>query len=283
MTPLLPPEEYIEQSYFFRALRERILDQMPIQEILFSLDQEILSTTKLPLAIQFLATEIKHSGQLCTGFKRLGHYFTPFQIFVVEQAEQEGMRFTMNIALLILEREAFYRAQTISKSGLFVYQFETLSRNRLGYLEGISAISADPFYDEQWKSFISDLRRQIGLFELSELIYLRSDLYIMEQRREDPDYSPPKNPIFTEKEGKIAKASRNRDPLFFFAALNRQLKYPEVPRLKASDSQTVRLDMMTTKLRELETRLKLLEGETRGNIDWNTILGSEESRKISED
>ena len=39
-------------------------------------------------------------------------------------------------------------------------------------------------------------------------------------------------PLFGEKEGKIAKASRGRDPLFLFAALQRQLGYPEVPRYR---------------------------------------------------
>ena len=34
-------------------------------------------------------------------------------------------------------------------------------------------------------------------------------------------------PLFAEKEGKIAKANRGRDPLLF-AALQRQLGYPEV-------------------------------------------------------
>ena len=73
--------------------------------------------------------------------------------------------------------------------------------------------------------------------------------------------------MFGEKEGKIARASRGRDPLFLFAALQRQLGYPEVPRAKDRDDMTTKLELMQTKMRELETRLKLVEGEVKGNLD----------------
>ena len=76
--PMLDREEYIEQLYFFQTLRERIKASIATQEVLERIDQEILSTTKLPMAIQFLATEIKQSGLLSTGFKLLSHYFTPY-------------------------------------------------------------------------------------------------------------------------------------------------------------------------------------------------------------
>jgi hypothetical protein len=57
----------------------------------------------------------------------LGHYFTPFQAFVVRQTEREGLRFSVDTALLVLEREAQYRAGTWTPPGLFVYQFEVLT------------------------------------------------------------------------------------------------------------------------------------------------------------
>src|SRR5258707_11349412 len=134
MTSILDREEYVEQAYFFRTFRERMAQNVPTQDLLATLDQEILSTTRLPMAVQFLATEVKHSGLLATGFERLTHYFTPFQGFVVRQAEQEGLKFTMETALVVLEREATYLAGTPTRPGLFVYQFETIARNRLGYL-----------------------------------------------------------------------------------------------------------------------------------------------------
>src|SRR3954453_6369308 len=132
-TPVLDREEYIEQVYFFRTLRERLGQNWAAQEILERLHEEILATTRLPLAIQFLATELKHTGELSTGFARLPHYFTPFQAYVISQAEKEGQRFPLDIALLVREGEATYRTGTATPAGLFVYQFEALSRNRLGY------------------------------------------------------------------------------------------------------------------------------------------------------
>ena len=65
--PVLDREEYIEQAYFFHAFRERLLDGLPAQEILARVGEELLSTTKLPLAISFLHTEIKGSGLMGAG------------------------------------------------------------------------------------------------------------------------------------------------------------------------------------------------------------------------
>ena len=106
LTPVLEREEYVEQAYFFRVLRERMESNQSTQEVLSHVHEEILSTTRLPYAIQFLGTELKHSGLLSSGFARLPHYFTPFQTFVVGQAEDERKRFSLDIALLVLEREA---------------------------------------------------------------------------------------------------------------------------------------------------------------------------------
>ncbi|MBL8793195.1 MAG: hypothetical protein JNM56_04765, partial [Planctomycetia bacterium] len=140
---MLGPEEYIEQAYFFRALRERQADNLAAQDVLQHIHQEILAVTRLPYAIQFLAGEIKHTGLLSSGFARLPHYFTTFQAFVIRQAEEAGLRFEMPLALLVLEREAEYRAKQLTTAGLFFYQFEVLSRNRLGYDAGLTAMAGD--------------------------------------------------------------------------------------------------------------------------------------------
>src|SRR3954451_19827991 len=129
---ILDREEYIEQAYFFRVLREQFDQNQATQEVLERVHQEILATTRLPYAIQFLAAELKHSGLLASGFARLPHYFTAFQAFVIRQAEEVGRRFAMPTALLVLEREAAYKAESVTRPGLFVYQFETITRNRLG-------------------------------------------------------------------------------------------------------------------------------------------------------
>jgi hypothetical protein len=266
---VLDREEYIEQAYLFRVFRERLATNLSAQEILEQIHEEILTTTRLPLAIQFLATELKHSGLLSSGFLRLAHYFTPFQTFVVRQTETEKLRFSIEIALFVLEREAQYRSNSPTQPGLFVYQFETLSRNRLGYDEGLGAMAADPFYDASWRAYLELVRRQIGMVDFADLIYLRSEQYRLEQQRRDARYEPPVPVLFGEKEGKIARASRGRDPLYLFAALQRQLNYPEVPRPRPRDDLEAKLVALQTKFRDLEVRLKLVESEVRGQVDFS--------------
>ena len=272
MTPVLDREEYIEQTYFFRVLRERVEENSPTQTVLEHMPEELLSITRLPIAVGFLATEIKHTGLLSSGFAKLGHYFTPFQAFIIAATEDENARFSIDIALLILEREARYRSATPSPQGLFVYQFEVLSRNRLGYDEGLERMKGDAIYDADWRAFLDMTRRQIGVFDFGDLIYARSELYVREQRRQLPDYVPPAPPLFGEKEGKIARANRGRDPLYLFAALQRQLGYPEVPRAKPKDDPLTLIGQMRDKIRQLEQRLHLVESEVRGSIDLSEFI-----------
>jgi hypothetical protein len=271
----LDREEYIEQAYFFRVLRERLSEGMATQTVLERIDQEILSTTRLPLAISFLAAEMKHSGLLSSGFARLAHYFTPFQAFLVAGTEDDTKRFSTETALLVLEREAHYRASALSRAGLFVYQFEVLCRNRLGYDAGLRAMAGDDYYDPDWKAFLDGMRRQVGLIDFADILFVRSEMYLKEARQQDPAYQPPVPALFGEKEGKIARANRGRDPLYLFAALQRQLGYPEVPRPRPRDDVSVKIETLQARLRDLEGRLKLLEGEVRGQVDL-TKLGKPE-------
>ena len=117
---ILEREEYIEQAYFFRIFRERVADNMPSQDILERLHEEVLTSTRLPYAIQFLSAELKHSGLLANGFSKLPHYFTAFQSYVVRQAEDNKQKFSMPTALLVLEREAAYKADHHQLTGLYV-------------------------------------------------------------------------------------------------------------------------------------------------------------------
>ena len=156
--PQLDREEYIEQAYFFRTFHERLNEDLPSQEILASIREEILATTKLPLALDVLRGELMLKGKLCEGMAVLAHYFAPFQTFVMQQAEQDRTKFDQRVALQILEREAKYRAESASPAGLFVYQFECLARNRLGYHDGMTAIADDPMFDADWREWI---RRQL--------------------------------------------------------------------------------------------------------------------------
>jgi hypothetical protein len=256
--------------------------QMAAQDVIERLHEEILSTTRLPYAVQFLATELKHTGLLSSGFARLPHYFTPFQAFVVSRTEEEGLRFNVETALLVLEREAHYRANQPTPAGLFVYQFEALSRNRLGYDRGLAAMAADPLYGADWKEYIDLVRRQAGTVDFADLVYLRSQWYVVEQRRNDPAYEPPVPPLFGEKEGKIAKASRGHDPLFLFAALQRQLGYPEVPRAKPRDDLQSQLEALKLKLNQTQQRLALLESEVRGQVDLSKFGKPEILRDVDD-
>jgi hypothetical protein len=268
---VLDREEYIEQAYFFRGLRERLTANQAVQDVLLHLDQEILSTTRLPYAIQFLAAEVKHTGLLSSGFARLSHYFTGFQAFLVQATEDETLRLNIDAALLALEREAEFRANRVTPAGLFVYQFEMLSRNRLGYEAGIAAMAADPVYDADWADFITLVGQQVGLVEFADLIFYRSALHVSEQRRRDPAFEPSAAVLFGEKEGKIARANHGRDPLYLFSALQRQLGYPEVPRPRPRDDSAAKIEVLQVKVRELENRLKLLDSEVRGQLDLEQL------------
>ncbi|WP_169973528.1 hypothetical protein [Tautonia rosea] len=270
--PVLDREEYIEQAYFYRAFRERVLDGIPSQDVLSRIGEELLSTTRLPMAVGFMYAEVKISGQMGPAMKQLGHYFTPFQSYVIIKAEEDTYnRFPMDQALLVLEREANYRADAPTPAGLFVYQFEAISRNRLGYAGGLDAMAADPFYNESWSDYILLLNARLGDVDFADLIYSRSEFLVAQMRRRDPGFTPKFPILFGEKEGKIARANHGRDPLYLFSALQRQLHYPEVPRPKRVDEAETRLNLLEQQVKLLENRLKLVEVDLKGEIDMNQL------------
>jgi hypothetical protein len=265
---MLEREEYIEQAYFFRVLNERMRQSMAAQDLLVALRDEVLSTTKLAMAIDFLASELKLTGGFAPAMLRLAHYFTPYQTFVVGEAESEKGRFDFRVALEILERDARYRADGASPQGMFLFQFESLCRNRLGYDRGLEAISRDPLFDAAWQEWILMVRRQVGLVDFADLVYVRSQHYVNQRRRQQLDLDGPEKPVlFGEKEGKIALANRQKDPLWLFAALERHLNYPTVPKPQAVDETKSLLPGAIRRLERVESRLKLLEEEQKGGID----------------
>ncbi|HEV3164664.1 MAG TPA: hypothetical protein VGZ22_11600 [Isosphaeraceae bacterium] len=270
--PVLDREEYIEQAYFFHAFRERVIDGLPSQDVLARVGEEILSTTQLPIAIAFLHGEMRMSGLLGPAMARISHYFTPFQAYVISRAEADVSRFSIDQALLILERESKFRAEDASRAGLFVYQFEAISRNRLGYHGGLEAMAADPFYDEPWHDYIIRLRARLGDVDFADLIYVRSSFHVTERRRRDADYEPKLPILFGEKEGRIARANRGRDPLYLFSALQRQLGYPEVPRPRRPDEAEARLALLELRVTQLENRLKIAENEIHNEIDLSDFV-----------
>jgi len=264
----LPIEEYIEQAHFFRTLRKRLGEDLPAQEILEQIHEEILSTTQLPLAIQFLTSELKLHGVMSPAMDRLPHYFTPWQAYVISRAEDNRVRFfDFSIALLILEREAEYKSKQTTQPGLFVFQFEAISRNRLGYDEGLKRVAQDPVYDDQWRQWIRQLTRKISNIDFGDWLYLNSEFHLIQRRRVTEGAVSSKWPIlFGEKEGKIAWANRGKDPLFLFSALQRQLNYPVVPKLEYSPQVNL-IPTLERKIHQLEMRVKLLESELKGSFD----------------
>jgi hypothetical protein len=269
---MLDREEYIEQAYLFRSFGERIMAGIAAQEALAAIGEEVLATSKLPLAIGYLVGELKLVGTLSTALARLPHYFTAFQTFVIAKAEEEGGRFDIRTALSILEREATYRGEGASPQGLFFYRFECLSRNRLDYAHGLAAVAEDDIFNAHWKDWIRMVARQVGLIDLADLVFVRSPEYWRLEKRDallaGRDGGDPDRPIlFGAKEGRIARANRGKDPLFFFAALQRQLGYPSIPRVKSVAPSAESPALLARRLERLEMRMKLLEEEGRGGID----------------
>lgn len=265
---MLEREEYVEQAYLFRTLGERLPENYPLQELLEQIRHELLATTKLPMAVDFMLAELRHRGVMSSAMRRLPHYFTAYQTYIIQAAEEERGRFDMRVAIEILRYEAAYLAERPTPEGLFMYQFETISRNRLRYDRGLDAMSMDPIYNDDWREWIQTVRRQVGIIDFADLIYVRSAEYL--RRRTKPGDPPPtaeKPLLFGEKEGKIAWANRQKDPMYLFAALQRHLGYPSAPRPKRPDEAREQIPLMLRRLERLETRIKLLEEESREGID----------------
>ncbi|TWU03355.1 hypothetical protein [Neorhodopirellula pilleata] len=306
---MLSHAEYVEQAYLFGLLRERIAEQTPMQELLKQLQHELLATTRLPMAIDFMLTELKHSGLMGRAMAKLSHYFAPFQTFLVEESEKETGRFSIDVALQILHADAQIRtnytagleaqasnaAQEIpgmssspdgslttarvgapaseeslrqrGRSGFFFFQFECISRNRLGYPTGMKAMAADPVYDDAWSNWLNRLRDEVGLVDIADLIFLASEEYrrrLIAQRLESTGKGPF---LFGEKEGSIALANRRKDPVYLFGAMQRHLGYPKVPRPVKPKTDRDTIPALLRRMERLESRIKLMEQEQRQEFD----------------
>jgi hypothetical protein len=265
---MLEHEEYVEQAYFFRTLAERLCQNLPMQDLLRQTGEELLASTKLPMAIDFMRAELEHSGVLAPAMASLSHYFTPFQTYLMQEAEEEGGRFDIRVGLRVLQAEAGFRAKGASPQGMFLFHFEVLCRNRLRYDPGLTAMAEDPIYDEEWRKWILIVRRQVGLVDLADLLYVRSEYYqIQRLQRAGTELEPEATILFGEKEGKIARSNRGKEPLYLFAALQRHLHYPLVPRPILADTTPDLIPKLLRRVEQLETRVKLVEQEQRQGID----------------
>ena len=116
-----------------------------------------------------------------------------------------------------------------------------------------------------WREWIRTLRRQVGMVDVADLIYVHSEHYWQRQGGAEPPADG--QLLFGEREGRIALANRRKDPLFLFSSLQRQLGYPQVPRVKPADKEQTLLPQLARRLEQLEMRLKLVEDEQRGGVD----------------
>ena len=161
-TYLLPAEEYVEQAYMFRALMERMSADEPVQDLLGYLREEVLATTKLPMAIDFLLAEVKQLGTMSTAMRRLSHYFAAFQAYIIETAEDDHAQLDMKTALQLLFHDAKLRSESADPASMFFHQFESLCRHSLDYDFGLQAIAVDPIYDAKWQKWIPRYPAQTG-------------------------------------------------------------------------------------------------------------------------
>ena len=89
----------------------------PCRRCCVQLREEILATTKLPHGDRFPAGELRHCGEMASAMRKLAHYFTPFQAYVIAEAENERGRFDMRVAVEILRYEAEYRSGAAVAAG----------------------------------------------------------------------------------------------------------------------------------------------------------------------
>ncbi len=249
MSTVLDREEYVEQAYFFRTFRERVADNLPTQDVLATLDQEILTTTRLPMAVQFLATEIKHTGLLATGFERLHALLHPVP----------GVRRPPGRGGEAAVQHGDRPARPGAGGHLPGQQADPAGAVRLPVRDDLPQPArlrrrADrderrPVLRRRLEGVPGDRSaRQVGVVDFADLVYYGRSSRSSSSGGGTRTFEPSVPMLFGEKEGKIAKASRGRDPLFLFAALQRQLSYPEVPRTKVRDDASTKLELMQTKI-----------------------------------
>ncbi len=160
---------------------------MATQELLGLVKEEVLSTTKLPLAIDFLASELRHAGGFSSAMARLRALLHDVSdVCRGRGRERAGTVRPASGAQDSRARGAVPRREP-PPQGLFFYQFECLCRNRLGYDKGLEAIAGDPIFDDAWREWILIVRRQVGIVDFGDMIYVRSEQFVKDRLRKNAD------------------------------------------------------------------------------------------------
>ena len=128
------------------------------------------------------------------------------------------------------------------------------------------------------------VKRNLGTRDFADFIYLYSEFALGEFRRQKRDESATfdKPLLFDVQEGRIAKANRSNDPLYMFAALQRHLNYPKVPRTKRKQDEAPFPPELEARLTRIEKRIQLIEMEQKNAVDLSefykkpTDFGSQE-------
>ena len=129
----------------------------------------------------------------------------------------------------------------------------------------------DPFYDPDWRDFLAlvqapDRRGRFRRYRVFALAVLCAGSAVVGR------LCSAGLAIVWREGGQDRQGQSRPRPLYLFAALQRQLGYPEVPRSKPKDDVGSRIEALKVKIRELETRLKLVEGEVQGRVDLSEFL-----------
>ena len=267
---MLDREEYIEQAHFFRMLAERNQMGVSTQDLLGMVREEILSTTKLPMAIDFLAGELKLIGVFHTAMAKLSHYFTPFQTFVISEAERDagGSTWCWHLQSWPAKpstgpaarrrREFSVRVRIAGAQPAGLRPGAGGDRRRPDLRRGLARVDPDRAAPGgPGRLCRSDLRAQRAL--------LSPPAWPAHGASDEPANERPV--LFGEGEGRIALANRGKDPLLLFNALHRHLGYPEVPRPAKPDESPQLVPQLLRRVERLEARLKLVEEELKGGID----------------
>ena len=127
-------------------------------------------------------------------------------------------------------------------------------------------------YDANWQDYVLLVRRQLGAVEFCDLVYLRSEYYVVDQRRQNADYEPPVAAALR-REGRQDRQGQPRPG----SAVS--VRRPAAPArlsggaaLQAARRHGAKLAALVQKVKDLETRIKLVEGEVKGHVDLSQFL-----------
>ena len=166
-------------------------------------------------------------------------------------------------------------------------------------------MARDPAFDATWRDWIRTVRRQIGMVDLADLIYVHSEYY--HQRSESRqgeragassapsercEIGAEDGPARSDDQGarplrRAGRADRAGQSPQGPAAIcsrrsHRQLGYPEVPRPQLADPEQALLPQLARRLEQLEARLKLVEEEQRGGLDLTKFYARPDRRPAGE-